>query len=430
MREGDGVALYYEPHCPAVDGQCGAILEAYRATIVDTDHSWFYVNWPRVKKAMEYAIVEWDRNEDGVLSRPQHNTLDAAIDGSSSWLGSMYLAALTAAARMARIAGDDGAAERYTRIRKSGSRNQDETLFNGEYYVHIPEGNRFPDAGVPLQGYGNGCEIDQVLGQWWARQLGLGSIYPADHVRSALRSIYRYNAVRHPVWRGFTQPDDRGLVICAYPHGEPSHGYRQLKCTEHVMTGFEYAVAAAMVQAGLVNEGLDVVRAVHDRHDGRFRDPGKTTRYGGLHSGGNPFGDDECGIFYARAMSVWSVLLACQGFLYDGPAGRIGFRPVWQPEDHVSFFTAAEGWGLFSQRRVADRQISRIELRYGTLRISSMVFGLSQDVRFSRVRVMLGGRQLDAEYVREDDYYAIALSSPLLLHENDAVDVEIDLSAM
>src|SRR3989304_4854096 len=127
------------------------------------------------------------------------------------------------------------------------------------------------------------------------------------------------------------------------------------------MTGFEYAAAAAMVQAGLLREGFAVVHAISTRYDGRLREgltPGGTASWG---YSGNPFGDDECGKFYARAMSVWSMLLASQGFLYDGPAGRIGFKPVWQPEDHASLFTAAEGLGPLSQAGGAGGRTRRSE---------------------------------------------------------------------
>ena len=91
-----------------------------------------------------------------------------------------------------------------------------------------------------------------------------------------------------------------------------------------------------------------MTKAISDRYDGRLRTGLASHPTWGY--SGNPFGDDECGKFYARAMSVWSILLACQGYIYDGPAGVIGFKPVWKPEDHKSFFSAAEGWGLFTQR--------------------------------------------------------------------------------
>ena len=44
--------------------------------------------------------------------------------------------------------------------------------------------------------------------------------------------------------------------------------------------------------------------------------------------------------FYARALSSWSLLIACQGLILDGPKGILGFKPNWQPNDHRSFFTA------------------------------------------------------------------------------------------
>jgi hypothetical protein len=43
---------------------------------------------------------------------------------------------------------------------------------------------------------------------------------------------------------------------------------------------------------GHVNEGLDIVRAARDRYDGRVR---------------NPFHEYECGHWYARAMSSYTL---------------------------------------------------------------------------------------------------------------------------
>ena len=100
------------------------------------------------------------------------------------------------------------------------------------------------------------------------------------------------------------------------------------------LSGFEYTAAVAMVQAGLLREGFAVVRAAAQRDDGRLREgltPGGQASWG---FSGNPFGDDECGKYYKRAMSIWSMLLACQGLLYDGPAAKIGFLPAWKSEDH------------------------------------------------------------------------------------------------
>ena len=419
-KRSDGTPTFYEPYAPATDGHCGAILEAYRGALTDTNHDWLRKHWPRIKKAMEYAVAEWDKDENGVLAGVQPNTLDAPIDGSSSWHGSLYLAALAAAEKMAVITGDANAARSYARIRVAGSKRQDETLFNGEHYIHIPEGNPNPPEAVHVRAYGNGCEIDQVLGQWWAHQLDLGWVYPVEHVRSALRSVYRYNRIKR--WRRTIYPDDTGLVICTYPHGKPSHKYPQMGFTGNVMEGFEYAAAASMMQAGLVDEGLAVIKAVHARHDGRFRNPGRAMRYGGAPSGGNPFGDDECGLFYSRSMAIWSMLLASQGFVYDGPAGRIGFRPVWQPEDHASFFTTAEGWGLFSQTREDDRQTDRIEVKYGILNVQSLVFELPEGAKPTEVRVMVGEIPCKTTHAFKDGCLTVTLSAPVALQQGDVIE--------
>jgi hypothetical protein len=126
-----------------------------------------------------------------------------------------------------------------------------------------------------------------------------------------------------------------------------------------------------MIASGLLKEGFTIVKEAADRYDGELR-TGMTDRAWGY--SGNPFGDDECGKFYARAMSNWSVLLACQGFVYDGPAGLIGFKPAWRPHDHVSFFTSATGWGVFSQRRKGKTQTEGIEVRHGAVRVKSLIF--------------------------------------------------------
>jgi len=88
--------------------------------------------------------------------------------------------------------------------------------------------------------------------------------------------------------------------------GRPDPGHSIIYADE-VMSGFEYSAAAAMVQAGLLREGFAVVHAAWLRYDGRLR---PNLSGGAWGYSGNPFCDDECGRFYARPMSIWSMLLA------------------------------------------------------------------------------------------------------------------------
>jgi uncharacterized protein (DUF608 family) len=421
----DGGIPHRQPKSfPAFDGQCGAVLNSYREHLMSPDRQWLDKHWPSIKRAMDYAIVTWDKDGDGVLGGPQWNTLDGALGGSSSWLGTMYLAALAAAERMAALENEPDTAKRYAAIRVSGSKKQDETLFNGEYYIQIPD----PE---PREDYAGGCHIDQVLGQWWAHQLDLGWLYPPDRVRTALSSLFKYNFRGTMVGlkqapRKFVADDDPAMQMIIWPKGG-----RPAKCIlygDEVMTGFEYSAAAAMIQAGLLREGFTVVRAIGIRYDGRLRTGLTNADSANWGYSGNPFGDDECGKFYARAMSVWSLLLACQGYVYDGPAGRIGFKPVWQPEDHTSFFTAAEGWGVLSQRRSAQTQTERIEVRYGKLRVNSLVFQVAENTQPRKTAVQLAGKNLPAKSEIKNGEVQIVLEQPVTVETGSALTVVIDLA--
>jgi len=408
----------------AVDGMCGEILGAYREHLLSNSQDWIDDNWKYVIKTMDYIIQRWDADEDGMLSGRQHNTLDTELTGCSSWLGSLYLSALSASEKIAELENEPGLAQKYRNIRISGSKKQDDKLWNGEYYIQIPESH------IKGHNYITGSSIDQVLGEWWAEMVGLDGHYPPERVRSALNALLRYNfrcsfvgVVQKP--RKFVDDNDAGMQMICWPN-EWDRPVKPLYYADEVMTGFEYAAAATMVQSGMLKEGYMVVKAIYDRYDGRLREGLTASEVSSRGYSGNPFGDDECGKFYGRAMSVWSLLLASQGYYYNGPAKSIGFDPQWQPADHTSFFTGADGWGLFSQTRGATgRQTERIEVKYGNLKLKSMVFKLPEGAESTDVRVTIGEKPLNAKHKLDDGRLTITLSSPITLHQGDAIEASI-----
>ena len=141
---------------------------------------------------------------------------------------------------------------------------------------------------------------------------------------------------------------------------------------------------------------------------------------------GNPFGDDECGKFYARAMAIWTILLACQGFSYDGPAGKIGFAPLWRPEEHVSFFTAAEGWGLFRQNRQERRQHDTIDVKWGRLRLGVVTLELADDVRPDRVQITLGDKSIAATHDMAGKRLTISLPPDTTVRAGEALKFVVE----
>jgi non-lysosomal glucosylceramidase len=342
----------------AVDGQMGCVLRTYREWQVSGDDAWLRRLWPSVKKALEYAWVEWDKDQDGLLEGIHHNTLDIEFHGPETMCGSMYLAALRAGEEMARYLGDVASAEEYRRVFESGRQRSDALLFNGEYYYQrLPEGS---DA--PYQ-FGPGCICDQLLGQWHARMYGLGDLYDPEHIRSALASVFRYNfrdnfyQHQNP-HRVYALNDDKGLLICTWPKG--GRPRRSVTYAFECWTGMEYEVGALLIYEGFLREGLSICKAVRDRHDGYKR---------------NPYNEFECGSHYARAMSSYGYLLALSGFRYSAPQRTLYFNPVLSPEDFRCFFSVADGWGTIHQTQTNGETKVTVEIVQGELPLQQAVIG-------------------------------------------------------
>ena len=430
MREQDFATLSPEgllPHrhtnrSPAADGHFGSILNTYREHLCSADDQWLKSQWPKVKKTMDWGIKHWDPNRDGYMENIQHNTLDGAFTGCSSWIGTLYLSALEAAARMAEAMGEKALAAEYRKIRASGQKLQNDRLWNGEYYIQEVGKQRAQD-------YLDGCHIDQILGEWWADQVGIDHNYPEDRSRKAMESLLKHNffADFHGQSlkpRQYCEVDDGGMKMITWPNDpQPIPG---MKYGDEVMTGFEYGAAATMIQKGLLREGLMVVKTISDRYDGRQRTEGVTDMANGPWGySGNPFGDDECGKFYGRSLSVWSVLLALQGFIYDGPAGSIGFRPRLNPQDHASFFTVAEGYGLFSQVQDENGLKASIDLREGKLRLNDVTLWAAEGTRTLSAQVKIAGEPIDARLDVWDLKLRLAFPQPLMMKAGQQLEIEV-----
>jgi uncharacterized protein (DUF608 family) len=344
----------YTKHA-AADGQMGSILKLYREWMLGAEDAWLRKLWPNAKKALEFAWMAWDKDRDGVMEGEQHNTYDVRFSGPSSMTGTLYLGALAAGARIARHLGDADSAERYETILQNGRRQLERLLWNGEYYVQKPE------PGKTYQ-YGEGCLSDQLVGQWFAEIVNLGKLLPHDHIRQALRAVYRNNF--RTSFRDFPSGqrvyalnDEAGLVVCTWPNGgRPAvpFGY-----VDEVWTGVEYEVAAHLIYEGMVTEALRLVQAVRQRHNGARR---------------NPWDELEAGHHYARAMSSWSLLTAYSGFAWSAPAKALRFKPAAAAEKFCCFFCTGRAWGRYeqvtsTQGRKVDVRVEGGELELVTLRV-------------------------------------------------------------
>lgn len=339
----------------AHDGQCGCILRAYREHQMARDRTFLERIYPRVRKATEYLIAQ-DPGGDGLLEGAQYNTLDAAWYGPMGWMSSLYVAALRAAGAMATEQGDTEFAERCNQIAARGSRNLVAQLFNGEYFIHKPD-PAHPEA----NNTNDGCHIDQLYGQSWAHQVGLPRVVPEQEARTAMAALFRHNfvsdvgayrrnmkAIKGGRW--YAAPGEPGLIMCTFPRGgaDRATGKGQDEWAamyfNECMTGFEYQAAAHMIAEDLVEEGLTVVRAIHDRYSATKR---------------NPFNEVECSDHYGRAMASFGAYLALCGYRHHGPKGQLSFEPKVGSEHFRAAFLAADGWGTYEQRIQPDGTLDR-----------------------------------------------------------------------
>jgi hypothetical protein len=257
---------------------------------------------------------------------------------------------------------------------------------------------------------------DQVFGQGWAHQVGLGYIYPEDKVRTALASVFKYNwtsdigpyNAKWPPQRWFARPGEAGLFTCTWPKG--GRPAEPVLYRDEVWTGIEYQVAGNMLYEGMVPEALAIIRGVHERYNG--------TKY-------NPWNEVECGDHYARAMASWGCLLGIEGYVYDGPAGLIGFAPRVQAGDFKAFFTAAEGWGSLVQKRRDAAQTNRIEVAWGRLRARTLVFEVDKGAGEVKAAVTAAGRKVDAKVTRDGPRVTIALAAPVEVGRGEAVEAAL-----
>jgi len=406
----------------AVDGQAGCILRAYREYQTSADGALLKELWPNVKLAMQ-CLIKMDKG-DGLLDGAQHNTLDAAWYGKIAWLSGLYLASLRAAGQMAADMEDNAFAAECRAIADAGLQTMVTRLFDGEYFINLIDPKYLEAINS-----GSGCEIDQVFGQSWAFQVGLGRVLPQKETRAALQSLWRYNfspdcGAYRQVYKGgrwFALAGEAGLLMCTFPRKDWSFANAIGKgnmdgCANlfnEVMNGFEYQVAGHMIWEGMVQEGLAVTRAVHDRYHASKR---------------NPWNEVECGDHYARSMASYGVFSAACGFEYHGPKGRIGFAPRLTPENFKSAFTSAEGWGSLSQNRNGKAQTNSIEVKWGWLRLKTLAFELPPGVTLKTTTVSVGPQRITAKALRTGQRVELTLAKEVTLQAKEIINSELEFA--
>ena len=402
---------------PSIDGQAGTVLRIYREHQMNKDYSYLKNNWPKIKQAVIFIMAQ-DKNGDGMEDTPMENTLDALWHGEIAWIVGLCIAGVRAGQVMAEEMDDTDFAARCRAYVEKGSANMEKYLFNGEYFIHRTD----PAIGKKEIGSFNTCHIDQVYGQSWAMQVNLDRILSKEKTMSALKALWKYNYMPdvgayikvHNGGRFYAVAGEGGMVMNTNPKNEenPFGNAKawQVGYFDECMSGFEHQVASHMMAEGMTEESMVLTRSVHDRYHAYKR---------------NPFNEVECSDHYGRAMASYGTFISACGFTYHGPKGHMGFAPKLNPENFKAPFTAAGGWGSYSQKRTADTLSAELIVLHGKLNLKQFTVELADHQKATKAVVLFNGHSVPCSFKQTGNKCEITMTVNQWIHTDQNLSLNV-----
>ena len=377
-RSGLPIRPLRHDHIAASDGQLGGIIKAYRDWRISGNTEWIRDLYPQIKSSLEYCIRTWDPREVGAMEEPHITTYESEFWGADGMCNSFYVAALKAMVEICKGLGEDPV--RYEELYAKSRSYMESELWNGEYFYHkvrwtgldakdptrltgindqaySPEALELLEKEGPKYQYGTGCLSDGIIGSWMSLCAGLEDPIESEKVAGHLRSVYKYNLKKdlfthaNPQRPSYAFGHEGGLLLCSWPLG----GKQSLPFvySDEVWTGIEFQVAANLIFENEVEMGLDIVRTCLDRYDGSTR---------------NPFNEYECGNWYSRAMSSYSLLQAMTGARYDAVTSTMYLDPRIKG-DFRSFISTEHGFGTVGIKNGEPF----LEVRHGSIPVKNII---------------------------------------------------------
>ncbi|GAB4849167.1 hypothetical protein Ancab_003977 [Ancistrocladus abbreviatus] len=213
------------------------VLQVYRDVVATGDKKFALAVWPSVYVAMAY-MDQFDKDGDGMIENegfPDQTYDTWPVSGVSAYCGGLWVAALQAASALARVVGDKGS-EDYFWFRYEKAKAVYEKLWNGLYFNYDDSGGRNSSS----------IQADQLAGQWYARACGLKPIVDEEKAKIALQTVFNFNVLK-------VKDGRRGAINGMLPDGTIDMSSMQ---SSEVWCGVTYAVAATMIQEGLMDMGF------------------------------------------------------------------------------------------------------------------------------------------------------------------------------
>ena len=376
-------------------------LMVYRDYLWSGDIGYLREMWPVVTKGIGYD-QRTDKNGNFL---PDDNGPDSTFDGwpmngTTSYVSSIFLAALAAGIRMAEILGDSAIKANYTDWLERGKRSFETELWNGRYYQMA----RDTAAGTQ----NTGILLAGTVGQWFADLCDLGDILPRDHVWSHNEAAFHYCRQKTRQGMPYVNADDGIAYINGFwPHGGTPAGEGQWSGP---WTGIEYMFASALAWLNRADLAVQVTTDVYNRYVNRRA----------------PWDHIECGDHYFRPLSVWTVLLGLQGFRWDAPRRSLGFAPRISPENHRSVFCTTAGWGEYFATTTGAVRQHRVLHRAGKLTLCEFTIGRSAHEGKTppqAVQATCAGKPIVVHTAHTANRLVFSFPQPLRLAANSVLEI-------
>jgi len=364
------------PGFARVDMNPQFVMMVYRDYLWTGDRDYLASMWPHVQKAMAFT-ESLDSNGDGLPDRDTgFQTYDQwRMRGTPSYIASLWIGALRAAAKIAQETGKQDHAAKWADQLAKASASFDTMLFNGDYYSLWVDGKTRDEM----------CMTDQISGEWFTNLIGLPTTISEKNFAQAMDSIFKRNFNPEFGLHNATAPK-RGAGLLALNNLQAGG----------LWSGIEFAFASFLMDHGRFADGVKVVEAIHRRY---------------LRAG-QPWNHVECGGHYSRAMSSWATLLAATGFKPDLPNRSLAIVPKAPGDFHAPWATAS-GFGTISR---VGATLS-IHCADGALELRSLKLATApQSVR-------IGNRTVAARITSTASGAAVEFSEPFSLTANQTLTV-------
>lgn len=213
------------------------ILMMYRDYVFTKNIEILARNYDKIKEVIDWLI---DKDSDKDCIPDSKGGYDNSYDGThmygaSSYVASIFLAALTAFIKVSEIL-NVKIDEKYHKYLECGKRTFD-SLWNGKYFIMWRKDDKEDRS----------CLNTQLLGQFWCDALGLPPITDEEKINKALKSIYELNF----------KSSKYCLTNAVYEDGRINTSTGQMRsCWPRV----SFAIAAHMILRGMVKEGLEIAK--------------------------------------------------------------------------------------------------------------------------------------------------------------------------